>query len=180
MYILLIKLFIWNFTSNRYDIPNYRLCTTIMFDMQNLLYKHAKTTFLFTQNKFNYTEIERFYITERNMQIGICKFCLIQECSIRYTVKPVLSGHSKRGPNCFFKTDYRLMQDKSIAECSKGSILQYFRPSLSYHLSLISLFCLFLSGRLRQVLLYLLFNFNNLFSNKTKNFMVNKPESALD
>ena len=43
------------------------------------------------------------------------------------------------------------MQVKSIAECSKGSILQYFRPSLIYHLSLISLFCLFLSGCLRQV-----------------------------
>ena len=26
------------------------------------------------------------------------------------------------------------MQVKSIAECSKGSILQYFRPSLSYHI----------------------------------------------
>ena len=39
-----------------------------------------------------------------------------------YTVKlePVLSGHSK------MKTYYRLMQVKSIAECSKGSILQYF------------------------------------------------------
>ena len=35
----------------------------------------------------------------------------------------------------------------------KGSILQYFQPSLCYHLSLRSLFCLFLSGRLRQVLL---------------------------
>ena len=34
------------------------------------------------------------------------------------------------------------------------SILQYFRPSLSYHLFLRPLFCLFLSGRLRQVLLY--------------------------
>ena len=42
-----------------------------------------------------------------------------------------------------FKTNYRLMQVKSIAECSKGSILQYFWPSLSYHLSLRSLFCLF-------------------------------------
>ena len=47
------------------------------------------------------------------------------------------------------------MQVKSIAECSKGSILQFFLPSLSYLLSLRSLFCLFLSGRLRQVLLYL-------------------------
>ena len=52
-------------------------------------------------------------------------------------------------------TDYAaLMQGKCIAECSKGSILQYFRPSLSYYLSLMSLFCLFLSGRLTQVLLY--------------------------
>ena len=32
-----------------------------------------------------------------------------------------------------FKTIYRLMQLKSIAESSKGSILQYFRPSLGYH-----------------------------------------------
>ena len=38
---------------------------------------------------------------------------------------------------------------------TKGSILQFFQPSLSYSLSLRSLFCLFLSGRLRQVLLYL-------------------------
>ena len=70
------------------------------------------------------------------------------------SVKPVLSGHSKRRPILVFKTDYRLMQVKGIAECSTGSIMQYFRPSLSYQLSLISLFCLFLSGRLGQVLLY--------------------------
>ena len=54
-----------------------------------------------------------------------------------YTVKPVLSGHSKK------KTNYSLMQVKSIAECSKGSILQSFRPSLSYHLLLRSLFVFF-------------------------------------
>ena len=47
-----------------------------------------------------------------------------------------------------FKTNYHLMQVKSIAECSP-----YFRTSLSYHLSLRSLFCLFLSGRFTQVLL---------------------------
>ena len=35
------------------------------------------------------------------------------------------------------------MQVKSIVECSKRSILQYFWPSLSYHLSLRFLFCLF-------------------------------------
>ena len=42
----------------------------------------------------------------------------------------------RKTKKCFFKTDYRLMQVKSIAECSKGSILQYFGPSLSYQLSL--------------------------------------------
>ena len=47
------------------------------------------------------------------------------------------------------------MQVKSIAECSNRSILQYFGPSLSYHFPLRPLFCLFLSGRLRPVLLYL-------------------------
>ena len=41
------------------------------------------------------------------------------------------------------------MQVKGI----KGSILQYIRPSLSYQLFLSALFSLFLSGRLRQVLL---------------------------
>ena len=32
----------------------------------------------------------------------------------------------KKGPKLGFKTNYCLMQVKSIAECSKGSILQYF------------------------------------------------------
>ena len=42
-----------------------------------------------------------------------------------------------------FKTNYLLMQVKSIAECSNGSILQYFWPSLSCHLSLRSNFVYF-------------------------------------
>ena len=56
---------------------------------------------------------------------------------------------------------YRLMKVKSIAECSKGrkhsAILQYFQPLLNYHLSLRYLFCLFLSGRFTQVLLYVMY-----------------------
>ena len=53
-----------------------------------------------------------------------------------------------------FKTHYRLMTVKSIAECFPWSILQYFRPSLSYNLPLWSLFYLFLSGHFTQVLMY--------------------------
>ena len=64
------------------------------------------------------------------------------------------NGHSQKDQKMAFKTDYCLMQIKSIAECPKGSILQYFQPSLSYQLSLRPLFCLFLSGRFTQVLLY--------------------------
>ena len=59
-----------------------------------------------------------------------------------------------------FNTDYRLMQVKYIAECSKESILQYFQPPLSYHFPLRPWFCLSLSGRLRQVLLYTEINYD--------------------
>ena len=67
--------------------------------------------------------------------------------------KPCLKWPLKKNIKIWLKTDHHFMQVKSIAECSKGSILQHFGPSLSYYLSLTSLFCLFLSGRLRQVLL---------------------------
>ena len=64
-------------------------------------------------------------------------------------------GHSQKDQKLVFKTNYRLMQVKSIAECSKGSILQYFPPSLSCQLLLSSLLCLFWGGCYTQVLLYL-------------------------
>ena len=69
------------------------------------------------------------------------------------TAKPVLSVLSNIRLKFVFKTDYRLMHVNRIAEC--WSILQYVRPSLSYHLSLRHLLCLVLSGRLRQGLLCL-------------------------
>ena len=47
-----------------------------------------------------------------------------------------------------------LMQVKSIAECSLWRILQYFWPALSDNRSWKQIFVFFLSGRLRQVLLY--------------------------
>ena len=42
-----------------------------------------------------------------------------------YIVKPVLSGHSQKDQKWFSRPNIVLMQVKSIAECSKGSILQY-------------------------------------------------------
>ena len=52
----------------------------------------------------------------------------------RYTVgNLVLRQHVKRPLSLVFMTSYHLMQVKSIAECSKGSLLQYLRPWLSYY-----------------------------------------------
>ena len=51
-------------------------------------------------------------------------------------------------------TNGSLMQVKSIAECSKGSILQYFWPALSDNWSWKPILRLFESGHFTQVLLY--------------------------
>ena len=59
-----------------------------------------------------------------------------------------------------FKTYYCLMQVKSIAECSKWIILQYFRPSLSYQLSSRPLFCLFFEWPLMTGFTVWLFIYN--------------------
>ena len=70
-------------------------------------------------------------------------------------VKRLLSKNRK----LVFNTNCRFMQVKSIADCSNGSILQYFRHSLSYIylFSLRSLFCLLLSGRFTKALMYCIF-----------------------
>ena len=47
-----------------------------------------------------------------------------------------------------------LMKVESIAECSKGSILQYFWSAFSDNQSWKLFLVFYLSGRLRQVLLY--------------------------
>ena len=55
-------------------------------------------------------------------------------------------------------TNGSLMKVKSIVECSKGCILQYFWPALSDNLSWKkTIFDLFESDRFRQVLLYVKF-----------------------
>ena len=48
------------------------------------------------------------------------------QMKILNTVKPILSVHSKRRPRLDFMTDYRLMQVKSIAECSMRAFCHTF------------------------------------------------------
>ena len=70
-----------------------------------------------------------------------------------YTVKPVLSGHSKIDKTKVLKTKSSLMEVKSIAECSKRAFCNTF----DLHEAIIGLenqfLVFFLSGRLRQGLL---------------------------
>ena len=54
-----------------------------------------------------------------------------------FTERPVLSGHSKRTQKVVFQDQL------SLKAGQKYYILQYFTPSLSYHLSLGPLICLF-------------------------------------
>ena len=70
--------------------------------------------------------------------------------------KPCLKPPLKT-PKLAFNTCLLLNAGQKYCRMPQESILQYFRPSLSYHLSLRPLFCLFLSGRFRQVLLYITF-----------------------
>ena len=94
--------------------------------------------------------LSAFFIhSPRNYNSYFCSWAVWFEYS-RTCVKRLLS----KRPKLAFKTNYCLMQVKSISEWFKASILQSFRPSLSYHLSLRPLFCLFLSGRFTQGLLY--------------------------
>ena len=62
------------------------------------------------------------------------------------TVKPVLSGHSRIDKTKILMTNGSLMKGKSIAECS---------TCINQNRS----FVFFLSGRLRQILLYVLLSF---------------------
>ena len=75
----------------------------------------------------------------------------MQNCTCFIYSKTCVKQPLSQDQKMVFKTKHGLRQVKSIVECSKGSFLQYFRPSLSYQLSFRPLFCLFLSGRCTQV-----------------------------
>ena len=55
-----------------------------------------------------------------------CNIEIFLSPAIEHTVKPVLRGHLKIDKIKVFMDNGSLMEVESIAECSKGSILQYF------------------------------------------------------
>ena len=82
------------------------------------------------------------------------KYCFLRLDSSRSHNFPAYMRGSRRGWQGVSTTPTPAGKLQAIGPESPGSILQYFRPSISCHLPLSSLFCLFLSGCLRQVLLY--------------------------
>ena len=77
--------------------------------------------------------------------------CLSKQKYSKTCVKQPLSKRQKIG----FSDQLSLNEGQKYFRMLQGSILQYIRPSLSYPLSLRSLFCLFFSGCFTQVLLYI-------------------------
>ena len=85
---------------------------------------------------------------------------MVYYCTYSKTcVKRPLSKRPKIGfqDQLSLKCRSKVLQNAPVEHSAillQWSILHYFRSSLSYHLSLRSLFYLFLSGRFTQVLLY--------------------------
>ena len=57
--------------------------------------------------------------------------CLSFQRKNNSQISPPVCGHSKIDKTKILMTNGSLMKVESIAECSKGGILQYFQPSLS-------------------------------------------------
>ena len=96
-----------------------------------------------------FRQISTEQLVQRKVQVGFGDKNKSTDILISY-IKTRLSDHSKRRPKNIFQ------DQSSLNAGQKYCRMQYFQPSLSYHPSLRALFCLFLSGHFRQVLLYIL------------------------
>ena len=85
--------------------------------------------------KHDYSIIEGQWMTAAKLTT-ILRYITRPPDKSALSITSLKQPHSKKGQKWVFKTNYRLMQVKSIAECSKGSILQYMWPALSYHMAL--------------------------------------------
>ena len=80
------------------------------------------------------------------------------ECKNNKYSKTCVKRPLSKRPKIGFQDQLLLNAGQKYCRCSKASILQFFRPSLSYHLSLRSMFFLFLSGHFTQLLLYIYYH----------------------
>ena len=90
-------------------------------------------------------ELSRGYLIEcKDSQICTDLSFVVFPFSFTHTIKPVLSGHSKRRSKICFQDQLSLNAGQKHCRMLQESILQYFRPSLSYNLSLRPYFGYFL------------------------------------
>ena len=89
----------------------------------------------------------------QNILLQIFESFQVCKCIRVYSKTCLKHPLSKRLKICF---QHQLTLNAGQNDCRmlQGEHLQYFRPSLSYQLSFRSLFCLFLSGCSKLVLLY--------------------------
>ena len=123
----------------------YRLLTDIccIFMLIKQIIFNVKTLWTF---------IRLFYRTLSDMGPHCLQFWHPKDNRIFYkNSKTCVKQPLSKRPKLVFKTNYRLMQVKVLQNAPMGAFCNTFRPSLSYHLSLRSLFCLFLSSRFTQV-----------------------------
>ena len=119
----------------------------------DFMLKMLDRTYVMTSLTYIEQPVRHYYLLQRQ-QAKAHMSLNTHRHQIEYSKTCVKRPLSKR-QKLVFNAKYCLMQVKSIAECPKRCILQYSWPLLSYHLSLRSLFCLFLSGRFTHVLFYL-------------------------
>ena len=83
-------------------------------------------TFYVRIGKCNIKFSSDYTIFIENNKLLLCYVMIKIFEKIKCTVKPVLISHPKIDNTKILMTNGSLMKVESIAECSKGSILQYF------------------------------------------------------
>ena len=126
------------------------LCSHKQFDIIQLLGRRRAmptTTVSILSKLYKRREMTIYKLNAYSRILEILYACFIYS---KNCLKRSLQKKTRIG----FQDRLSLNAGQKYCRMLQESILQYFRPSLSYHLSLRPLFCLFLVGRLRQVLLY--------------------------
>ena len=97
--------------------------------------------------------MQEWYLSHMDPYVRKPVFKVTDQVRLNYS-KTCLKRKLKKETNIGFQERLSLNNaGQKYCRMFQESILQFFRPSLSFYLSLRPLFCLFLSGRLRQVLL---------------------------
>ena len=128
-------------------------CSTILGNVHEIYTKQFGSILNYDMHNIAHNHVSPAFHWDKRSNIWLEPLSSIILCICRYS-KTCLKWPLKKKTKIGFQDRLSLNAGQKYCRMLSWSILQYFRPSLSYHLTLRPLFCLFLSGRLRQVLLY--------------------------